>query len=496
MEPFALSEWLLQNFDPAGDSPAYHRLYKLICRSILEGYLAAGTRLPSSRDLAAELGIARNTVLQVYDQLSEEGYVRAGVGRGTYVQDISQDLLEPADRGGEEHTDPAQRAGGLHGLSRRGRAVVSRLGFSNRQAGAFMPGIPDVREFPLKTWSRIQNRLWRSEPWDLMRYAPAGGYGPARQAISDYLGSVRAVRSTAQQVIMTTGIHQAIDVAARLLCDPGDTVWIEEPAYWGVRNLLTASGLRLVPIRVDDEGIWPGEAERSRPPRLIVVAPSHQYPLGMVMSLARRRMLLDYARQMSCWVLEDDYDSEFRYGTRPLSSLQGMDEAGRVLYAGSFSKTLCPGLRVGFLVAPESVAGIFADAVAELYREGNMMNQAVLAEFIREGHLGQHIRRVRRRYAERRTCLIEEIRRHFGQTLDVVGGDAGLHLILGLPDGVDDTLVVHDALQQGVVTRPLSTYYLERAHARPGLLLGYAGVTPEEIRPAFDTLARVVGAYL
>lgn len=496
MEPFALSEWLLQNFDPAGDSPAYHRLYKLICRSILEGYLAAGTRLPSSRDLATELGIARNTVLQVYDQLSEEGYVHAGVGRGTYVQDISQDLLEPVARGGEDHADPAQRAGGLHGLSRRGRTVVSRLGFSNRQAGAFMPGIPDVREFPLKTWSRIQNRLWRSEPWDLMRYAPAGGYGPARQAISDYLGSVRAVRSTAQQVIMTTGIHQAIDVAARLLCDPGDTVWIEEPAYWGVRNLLTAAGLRLVPIRVDDEGIWPGEAERARPPRLIVVAPSHQYPLGMVMSLARRRMLLDYARQMSCWVLEDDYDSEFRYGTRPLSSLQGMDEAGRVLYAGSFSKTLCPGLRVGFLVAPESVAGIFADAVAELYREGNMMNQAVLAEFIREGHLGQHIRRVRRRYAERRTCLIEEIRRHFGQTLDVVGGDAGLHLILGLPDGVDDTLVVHDALQQGVVTRPLSTYYLERAHARPGLLLGYAGVTPEEIRPAFDTLARVVGAYL
>jgi len=470
-------------------------LYRLICRAILEGRLAAGARLPSTRDLAAELGIARNTVLQVYDQLAEEGYVNAGVGRGTYVEDIRLDLLEPAIDADKDDPAAALAAAG-HDLSHRGRRLVSGLGFSNRQAGAFMPGMPDVREFPLKTWSRIQNRQWRSGPWDLMRYAPAGGYGPLRQAISDYLGSVRSVRSTAQQVVMTTGIHQGIDVAARLLCDPGDTVWIEEPAYWGVRNLLTSSGLNLVPIRVDDEGIWPGEAERARPPRLIVVAPSHQYPLGMVMSLARRHMLLDYARQFSCWILEDDYDSEFRYDTRPLSSLQGMDEAGRVLYAGSFSKTLCPGLRVGFLVVPQTLAGAFADSVAELYREGNMMTHAVLADFIREGHLSSHIRRVRRRYAERRDCLIEEIRRHFGDALDVVGGEAGLHLILALPDGVDDTLVVRDALQENVVTRALSTYYTERENARPGLLLGYAGVTPDEIRPAFDTLARVIGAYL
>ncbi|WP_368655365.1 PLP-dependent aminotransferase family protein [Castellaniella ginsengisoli] len=495
MEAFILSEWLQQHFVPSDDSPAYHRLYRLICRAILEGHLTAGTRLPSTRDLAAELGIARNTVLQVYEQLAEEGYVHAGVGRGTYVEDIRQDLLESVEDGAEGEPVAAQ-VEAKHDLSRRGRRLVSSLGFSNRQAGAFMPGVPDVREFPLKTWSRIQNRQWRSGPWDLMRYAPAGGYGPLRQAISDYLGSVRSVRSTAQQVVMTTGIHQGIDVAARLLCDPGDTVWVEEPAYWGVRNLLTSLGLRLVPIRVDEEGIWPGEAERVRPPRLIVVAPSHQYPLGMVMSLARRHMLLDYARQVSCWILEDDYDSEFRYNMRPLSSLQGMDEAGRVLYAGSFSKTLCPGLRVGFLVVPQALAGAFADSVAELYREGNMMTHAVLADFIREGHLGSHIRRMRRRYAERRACLIEEIHRHFGDALDVVGGETGLHLILALPDGVDDTLVVRDALQQGVVTRALSAYYAERANARPGLLLGYAGTTPDEIRPAFDTLARVVGAYL
>ncbi|CAM5789065.1 PLP-dependent aminotransferase family protein [Castellaniella caeni] len=495
MEAFLLSEWLLRACSVPADGPVYLRLYKLICRAILEGHLSAGTRLPSTRDLAAELGIARNTVLQVYDQLAEEGYVRAGVGRGTYVEDISQELPGALERPvaavrADEHAPPSLE------LSRRGQALLAHLGFSNLQAGAFMPGVPDVREFPLKVWMRIQNRLWRTGPWDLMRYAPAGGYGPLRQSIADYLGSVRSVRGSAKQVVMTTGIHQAVDVTVRLLCDPGDTVWVEEPAYWGVRNLVASAGLKVVPVRVDDEGISPDGDSHRQPPRLIVVAPSHQYPLGMVMSLARRRMLLDYARQTSCWILEDDYDSEFRYGTRPLSSLQGMDESGRVIYAGSFSKTLYPGLRVGFLVAPPALAPAFADAVAELYREGNMVNHAVLDEFLREGHMGSHIRRVRRRYAERRDCLIEAIHRHFGDTLEVVGGDAGLHLVLALPEGVDDEVVVRNALQEGVISRPLSTYYLDRAHARSGLLLGYAGVTPDEIRPAFDVLARVIGRYL
>lgn len=493
------SEWLQQHFNLEEVGPAYHQLYRLICRAILEGKFPAGTRLPSSRDLAGDLGIARNTVLQVYGQLADEGYVRAGVGQGTYVEDISQDLVEPADEASDSSQEPDRRAplaGTPHGLSRRGRNVMNHLGFSNRQTGAFMPGIPDVREFPLKVWSRIQNRQWRAGPWDLMRYAPAGGYGPLRQAISDYLGSARSVRSTARQVVMTTGIHQGIDVAARLLCDDGDVVWIEEPAYWGIRNLLSSSGLRVVPICVDDEGICPGAAELAHPPRLIVVAPSHQYPLGMVMSLARRRMLLDYARQVSCWIIEDDYDSEFRYGNRPLPSLQGMDDADRVLYAGSFSKTLFPGLRAGFLVVPDVLADHFANAIAELYREGNMMSHSVLAEFIREGHFGAHIRRVRKRYAERRECLIEEIHRHFGSGLGIVGDRSGLHLVLALPEGVEDAMVVRDALDQKVITRPLSAYYLNRGHARPGLLLGYAGVTPEEIRPAFSALAGVLDHYL
>lgn len=494
MKVFILTEWLQQYFEPIGDSPAYQRLYDLICRAILHGDISAGSKLPSTRELATELGIARNTVLQVYDQLAEEGYVSAGVGRGTYVQDISYDLIDrPVER--DQNLTVASNVTS-HDLSKRGRKLVSNRGFSNRQRGAFMPGIPDVREFPVKTWTRIQNRIWRNEPWDLLSYAPAGGYGPLRQAISEYLGSVRSVVSEPNQVVMTTGIHQGIDIAARLLCDPGDTVWIEEPAYWGVRNIVTSLGLKVVPIKVDDEGINPSEDDQLKPPKLIVVAPSHQYPLGMVMSLSRRRMLLEFARQNSCWILEDDYDSEFRYGTRPLPSLQGMDDQGRVLYAGSFSKTLSPGLRVGFLVVPEPLAEVFANTVADLYREGNMMTHAILAEFLRDGHLRSHIRRVRRRYEERRSCLLECINDYFGTDLDVIGGDAGLHMILALPNTVKDNLVLRDALQQGVITRSLSNYYYHKENKKSGLLLGYAGVNTKEIKQGFDILARVVKGYL
>jgi GntR family transcriptional regulator / MocR family aminotransferase len=342
----------------------------------------------------------------------------------------------------------------------------------------------------------IQNRQWRRDAPKLMSYAPAGGYDPLRHAVSEYLGSVRSVNSTARQVVITTGIHQAIDVATRLLCQIGDVVWIEEPSYWGVRNLVLSSGLKAVPISVDQEGMCPTAEDLARPPKLIVVTPSHQYPLGMVMSLARRRMLLEYARQNGCWIIEDDYDSEFRFGSRPLPSLQGLDDAGLVLYAGSFSKTLFPGLRVGYLVVPDDLAIAFAQAVAELYREGQLITQSVLAQFLREGHLTSHIRRMRNLYAERRLGLIDAISRRYGDTVDIVGEHAGLHLVLALPACVDDHRITHEAFEQGVVVRPLSNYYLKASSVKKGLLLGYAAVPIAEISPAFNVLAAVIDAQL
>lgn len=475
--------------------PAYRQLYRLLRQCILEGKLGPGVRLPSSRQLAADLSIARNTVLQVYEQLAVEGYVSAATGKGTFVEDISHELpvrARPVAQG-----DAASRWSGKEGiLSARGERLLSFLGYSDRQYGAFMAGVPDVSEFPVREWMRIYNRHWRKLRPELLTYAPAGGHPPLRQALSEHLGASRSVDSHAGQVVVTSGIHQAIDVAVRLLCDVGDCVWIEEPAYWGIRNLLLSQGMEVVGIPVDAEGINPRSADMLRPPRLIVVTPSHQYPLGMVMSLARRRRMLEFARQHGCWIIEDDYDSDFRYGARPLPSLQGLDETGLVIYAGSFSKTLFPGLRLGYAVVPERLAGAFASGVAELYREGQLMTQSVMAEFLREGFVSSHMRRMRSLYAARRACLIDAVQARYGTSLRIVGDKAGLHLVLALPRMVDDAWICRVAYQRGIMARPLSMYYLNPERAQKGLVLGYAGVPEGEIGTAFTVLADVIDAAL
>lgn len=495
MNPRALSEWLQQWFSKGMDEPAYRQLYRLLRQCILEGRLVAGTRLPATRELAADLSIARNTVLQVYEQLATEGYVSAAVGRGTFVEDISHELPVPAEpvpaHEGTEHA-----AGPGRSLSRRGEQLMASLGYSERQHGAFMAGVPDVTEFPARQWLRIHNRYWRKLQPELLTYAPSGGYPPLRQALSDYLRASRSVDGDAGQVIVTSGIHQTLDVAIRLLCDPGDRVWIEDPAYWGIRNLLISHGMDVIGIPVDAEGMNPSNEQMRQPPRLIVVTPSHQYPLGMVMSLARRRRLLEYARQHGCWILEDDYDSDFRYGARPLPSLQGLDEAGLVIYAGSFSKILYPGLRLGYGVAPVSVAPAMASGMAELYREGQLMSQAVMAEFLREGFVTSHMRRMRSLYAARRHRLIVAVQAHYGSRLEIVGDKAGLHLVLALPSHADDIGICREAYLRGIMARPLSMYYLRLEQARKGLVLGYACVREEEIDGAFAVLAGAIDAAL
>nr|WP_110387201.1 PLP-dependent aminotransferase family protein [Paraburkholderia silvatlantica] len=490
-----LSEWLAAQLDKESAEPAYRQLLQLMQQAILTGRLAPGARLPSSRTLAGDLGVARNTVLHVYDQLGAEGYVISTTGSGTYVADTRPDSAAvstptPASAPADEDDD-ASGASPRGDMSMRGQRLIDEAGVSARQWGAFMPGVPDVAEFPARTWSRLQARLWKSANHGLLTYAPGGGYRPLRRALSDYLRVARSVRCTPDQIIITTGIHQSIDLAVRLLADHGDTAWVEEPCYWGARSVLQSSGLKLAPIPVDDEGLNPREQDLRDPPRIALVTPSHQYPLGMVMSLARRRTLLEYARQHKVWIVEDDYDSEFRYGSRPLASLQGLDESDRVIYVGSLGKLLFPGLRIGYMVVPERLAATFRTGVAELYREGQLMQQAVLAEFIMDGYLTSHVRRMRTLYGERRQLLIDAVTRHFGDALPVMGDEAGLHFVLGLPDHADDRAVAAAAYDAGVIVRPLAAYYSVR-QARKGLLTGYACVPHEEIEPAFATLARVI----
>jgi GntR family transcriptional regulator / MocR family aminotransferase len=515
----------------------------LLQQAILSRELPAGTRVPSSRLLAAELGIARNTVTQVYEQLVLEGYVTSATGRGTYVADTSPDEIVGANEIGSTGSDrikvvsglpgfasaarPARAAsggvppavvppagiatsftaptasGGTHAsreavraLSARGARLIAGAGVSKRQGGAFMPGVPDVSRFPSRVWTRLHNKYWRSLRPDLLTYAPGGGLALLRHVLADYLRTARSVRCSPEQIIITTGIHQSVDLAVRLLTDSGDVIWTEDPCYWGLRSVLQVSGLNPRPIAVDGEGINPSAEDFAVPPKLILVTPSHQYPLGMVMSLARRRMLLEYARQHQCWIIEDDYDSEFRYGSRPLASLQGLDTAGQVIYVGSFGKTLFPGLRVGYLVAPEGLAESFATASAELYREGQLLQQAVLAEFIAEGHFTSHIRKMRGLYGQRRQALLDAAASRYGDALPAMGGDAGLHVVMQLPEGCDDRAVAEAALARNIVVRPLSGYYAQRARAASGLLIGYACVPDEEIAPAFNTLGEAIDATL
>jgi GntR family transcriptional regulator / MocR family aminotransferase len=505
MRASVLSDWLAQRLERGNGQPVYRQLHQLLQQAILSRELPAGAKVPSSRLLANELGIARNTVTQVYEQLALEGYVTSATGRGTFVADSAPDEIvgvREATGGGKRDADGAHAPHAMIApppLSARGMRLVAGAGVSKRQWGAFMPGVPDVSRFPAQAWNRISSKYWRRLRPDLLTYAPGGGLALLRHVLADYLRTSRSVRCTPEQIIVTTGIHQSVDLAVRLLSDPGDVIWTEDPCYWGVRSVLQVSGLRPRPIGVDGEGIAPSPEQMASPPKLMLVTPSHQYPLGMVMSLARRRMLLEYARQHRCWIIEDDYDSEFRYGSRPLASLQGLDTAGQVIYVGSFGKTLFPGLRVGYLVVPEALAESFATASAELYREGQLLQQAVLAEFIAEGHFTSHIRKMRTLYGQRRQTLLDAVAKRYGDALAVTGSDAGLHLVLRLPqlsEVVSDTDVAAAALERNIIARPLSGYYAEPARAAQGLLLGYACVQDEEIAPAFDLLAAAIDETL
>lgn len=482
-----VGDLLLLRLGDASDGPMNQRLYRAIREAILDGTLPGDTRLPATLDLAAELGIARNTVVHVYAQLQAEGYTRSRQGNGTFVTASVPDAYLATGR--SRRHQGSGPAGPV--LSERGARIVDQVSASPYQWGAFMPGVPDVTEFPHRKFGRIFSALWRKPAPELLTYSYGGGLPALREVLAEHLGLTRSVDCDPEQIIITEGSHQAIDLATRMLGASGDIAWIENPGYWGARTVLSANGVRILPQPVDEEGmLLPAAAEAvSTPPRFIFVTPSHQYPLGTVMSLARRRQLLALARRWGSWIIEDDYDSEFRFSGRPISSLQGLEPDAPVIYLGTFSKTLYPGLRVGYLVLPKHLAAAFQAGHAELYREGHLMTHAALAAFISEGHYAAHIRRMRMLYSKRRAILVNLIERRLGpQWLHRDSSEAGLHLILNLPEDLDDNAVVDVARARGVLTRPLSRYYAGPEPARHGLLLGYACVPESQIARKFEIL--------
>lgn len=460
------------------------RLYDVLQAAIQQGDIATGSRLPASRDLAQELAISRNTVLAAYEQLQSEGYLQTRTGSGTFVCEQLPEIVPQASISTSTSGTPFNYIR----LSSRGTRVLGRSGAGAYQWGAFMPGVPDVSHMPHDIWRKIQLRLSRRMPVDALSYSSHGGCLQLQQALAEYLRVSRSLNCVPEQILITAGTHQALDLVAKMLCDPGDGAWIEEPGYWGFRNVLAVNGVELLPTPVDDQGmVLPDLASfssRERPPRLICVTPSHQYPLGSVMSLQRRQQLLMLAKSTGSWVIEDDYDGEFRFGTSPVPALQGLSADAPVIYLGTFSKTLYPGLRLSYMVMPKPLAARMKMAHSELYRGGNGLAQLTLAEFIQEGHYAAHVRRMRQLYSRRRAALVKAIIDSLGPAFLSQQGNAGLHLILSLPERIDDVALAAELEQKGVLTRPLSAYYLQGTQRR-GLLLGYACVEEQNMAETF-----------
>lgn len=457
------------------------RLYDVLQCAIQDGSIATGSRLPATRDLARELSVSRNTVLAAYEQLQSEGYLQTRTGSGTFVSDSLPEAVPETD----ELPVSAGKPFNFVRFSSRGSRLLTRSGAGPHQWGAFMPGVPDVSHMPHDIWRKIHLRLSRRMPVEALSNSSHGGCLELQQALADYLRVIRSVNCTPEQILITAGTHQALDLLAKMLCDPGDRAWIEEPGYWGIRNVLAVNGIDLLPTAVDEQGMTlPDLSAELRPPRLICVTPSHQYPLGSVMSLQRRHQLLALAQSAGSWVVEDDYDGEFRFAESPIPALQGLAPDAPVIYLGTFSKTLYPGLRLSYMVVPKALAARMKMAHSELYRGGNGLVQLTLAEFIREGHYAAHVRKMRQLYSRRRAELVRVIKESLGESFIAQQSNAGLHLILSLPDNIDDVALSAELEQNGVLTRPLSAYYL-LGTTRRGLLLGYACVEEQQMAEKF-----------
>lgn len=469
-----------------GKLPLHRQLYEALRRAILDGKLSAGERLPSSRELTQDLNLSRNTVVAALNQLAVEGYLVSHVGSGTFVNDS---VPKAAAR------RPSVQQGQGMKLSRRGQALATTFCATQLEIQPFTPGIADFSAFPVALWQRLQNKHWRMTYPDMLDYSYSGGYAPLRRSVTDYLRVFRSVPLEVEQVIITSGTQQSMDLCAQLLADHNDTVWLEDPAYWGAVKAFMATGLKLHPVAVDQHGIAPQAQDEAAPPRLIYVTPSHQYPTGAVMSLARRHQILSIAKQHKAWILEDDYDSEFRFSGPPISSLAGLDTDERVLYMGSFSKVLYPGLKLGYLVVPKGLVASFKQAHYDLNRPGQMPLQAALAEFIEMGHFASALRRARQSYAERRHCLLAALQPCLGKHAQISGAEQGLHLCLRLPEVVDDKALAERIARLGLTVRALSAYCLQRQDAK-GLVIGYGYATLADIERCGPLLARAVSETL
>ena len=459
-------------------------------RAILAGVLGPGTRLPSSRSLADDLRVSRTTTLLAYDQLLAEGYLETRRGSGTYVAEELPDDLP-------RQVSPRRLARTSHPpLSARGAALAAIPGPARRIVGsprAFRLGVPALDRFPLRVWSQLVNRRMRSMTPAELDYADYAGCVELRKAIADHVQTARGTTCVADQVFVVAGAQRGLQLVCASLLDPGDRVWLEEPGYPGARSALVQAGARIVPVRVDEQGLDVATGTRLAPhARLVYVTPSNQFPLGVPMALTRRLALLKWATKASAWIVEDDYDCEFRYATRPLPCLHGLDADGRVIYVGTFAKSIFPAMRLGFVIVPVDLIPPMQAIRRAADLHPPVLEQLALADFIRDGHYATHLRRLRTHCRERVEALDAAATELCAGVLRLRPVRTGLHAVADL-DGVEDERVCQEAHERGIEVAPLSMYYLGRLTAN-GLLLGFAATPPDSLRRGMEGLAAAIDA--
>ena len=478
--------------DRTATEPLHEQLYRQIRDELKSGTFSDGSsRLPSSRALATERRISRSTVRLAFSKLHAEGYLRSKAGSGTFIANLLPETFLTA--GQPKTYEPIQRP---VRISDRVKAIPdSRIGnqFDLGATGAgegvsLVPSIPAVDEFPMTVWERLRAQVLAKKGVNLLRYSSNRGDADLRKAIAAYLCDFRAARCHPDQIVIVAGMQQAMLISAMAVLNPGEAAWVEDPCYQQTRRVLTLAGVKTTPKRLDKEGIVIARAPKEPLPRIIYVTPSHQFPLGVTMSFRRRTDLLDFARTHSAFVFEDDYDAEFRFVGPPLPSLQGIDNAGRVIYAGTVSKILCPSLRLGYIVAPEPLIDSFVKIRSATDQHSSPIDQATLARFITEGFFLSHIKRMRKIYAERRDFFIKQFNELLGNHFTLQVPEAGLNIVAWLKREEDFPIIRRITLDIGVRPSPLSFFCIE-AKLKPAFVFGFAAWTPTQIRESLVKLA-------
>lgn len=467
-------------------TPLHRQIYDSYRKAIVEGRLRAGQRIPSTRVLATELHVSRFPVLNAYAQLLAEGYFHGRVGAGTVVSRSIPDQFIPGRA--KEERSAASRSGPRPVARRSTIAPRTQRPSWVHNLGPFGVGQVEFDEFPLHVWSKLVAHRCRAMNAQSFHYGEAAGSRELQETIASYLRTARSVRCEPEQIMIVSGSQQALETSALVLLDPGSRVWVEDPGYRLAREALTLADCRLVPVPVDVEGLDVAAGiRRCSKARAALVTPSHHYPLGVTMSASRRLQLLDWAQSSGAWIIEDDYDSEYRYGSMPIASLQGLDRNSRVIYVGTFSKVLFPALRLGYIVIPPDLIERFLTVRRAMDLGPPTFSQEVLADFIREGHFARHIRRMRTVYGERASVLVKSIRAELGPAVELYGGEAGMHLAVMLNQSGSDVEIAERAARQNLWLWPLSPSYIGGT-ARSGFVLGFGSTAAADIPEAVRRL--------